>query len=271
MQSSVSTEPLSGARGCVGDVARLGRGIPLFPVDRTMRLAAVADARHSAASRIGWAALFTKAYARVAREMPELRTWVAGVVRPRLATADTSVATLAISRVEDGVDRLCWARIAAPDALPLAALQRTIDDACTKPVAEAFPRQLELERTPGPLRRAILRWNMRSASPKRTTRIGTFSLSTLAGLGATNRFHPTLCTTSLSYAPLEADGRCVVTVIADHRVLDGAAVARALHWLEQALVVDIVAELASLGRTTVSAAPLADAALPPAAGPRAAA
>ena len=271
MRPTVSTTPLSGARGCVGDVARLGREIPLFPVDRTMRLAAVAEARAAASSRIGWAALFTKAYARVTREMPELRTWVAGLVRPRLATTDASVATLAISRVEDGVDRLCWARITAPDGLPLAALQRTIDDACTKPVAEAFPRQLELERTPGPLRRAILRWNMRSASPKRATRIGTFSLSTLAGLGATNRFHPTLCTTSLSYGPLEADGRCVVTVIADHRVLDGAAVARALAWLEQALVGDITAELANLGHATVSAAPQADDGPPPVAGRRAAA
>jgi hypothetical protein len=109
-----------------------------------------------------------------------------------------------------------------------------------------FKRQLELEMVPGPLRRTILRWNMNSRSAKRANRIGTFSLSTLAGLGASNRFHPTLCTTSLSYSPLESDGRCVATIIADHRVLDGAAVARALQWLEQALQTDIVAELTAL-------------------------
>ena len=86
---------------------------------------------------------------------------------------------------------------------------------------------------PGFLRRMILRCNMNSFSPKRPTRIGTFSLSTLAGLGATNRFHPTICTTSLSYAPLDTDGRCLVTLIADHRVLDGAVVARALARLEE--------------------------------------
>ncbi len=270
MRPTVSTEPLSGARGCVGDVARLGRSIPLFPVDRVMRLAAVAEARRAASPRIGWAAIFTKAYALVAREMPELRTWVAGLIRPRLATADASVATLAINRTEETADRLFWLRIAAPDRLPLTTLQRTIDDAGTKPVAEIFARQLELERTPGPLRRAILRWNMRTASAKRTTRIGTFSLSTLAGLGATNRFHPTLCTTSLSYGPLESDGRCVVTVIADHRVLDGVAAARALHWLEQALAVDTVAELAGLRDLAVSPPPAVDRD-PPAGGRRAAA
>ena len=247
MRPTVTTERLSRARGCVADVARLGRDIPLFPVERTMRLAAVADARAAAAVRIGWAALFTKAYAHVARRMPVLRSWLAGIVRPRLATASESVATLAVNRVEENEDRLFWTRITAPDAQPLVRLQSTIAESLTKPVEEVFSRQLELEGVPACLRRTILRWNMRSTSPKRATRIGTFSLSTLAGLGATNRFHPTLCTTSLSYAPLEADGRCLVTLIADHRVLDGAVAARALDWLEQTLAAEIVAELRTLG------------------------
>lgn len=270
MRPTVSTERLSAARGCVADVAVLGRSIPLFPVERTMRLGAVVDARAAATPRIGWAAIFTKAYALVAREMPPLRSWLAGIARPRLATADRSVATLAVNRVEDGADRLCWTRIQAPEDQSLTALQSLIDESLTKPVAEAFPRQIQLEGVPGALRRTILRWNMRSASPKRATRIGTFSLSTLAGLGATNRFHPTLCTTSLSYAPFEADGRCLVTLIADHRVLDGAAVARALHWLEQALTVDVVAELAACGDRARDTAPRQTAPVPEA-RPRAAA
>jgi hypothetical protein len=78
---------------------------------------------------------------------------------------------------------------------------------------------------------------------KRVTRIGTFSLSTLAGFAATNRFHPTICTTSLSYGPLEGDGRCLVTVIADHRVLDGVAVAKSLARLEEVLATRIATEL----------------------------
>ena len=163
MRPTVSTERLSAARGCVADVARLGRTIPLFPVERTMRLGAVAEARAAATPRIGWAAIFMKAYALVAREMPALRSWLAGTVRPRLVTADRSVATLAVNRHEDGEDRLFWAMIAAPDDQPLTALQTIIHESLTKPVAEAFPRQLQLEGVPGPMRRAILRWNMRSA------------------------------------------------------------------------------------------------------------
>jgi hypothetical protein len=154
-----------------------------------------------------------------------------------------SVASLAINRGDGGDDRLFFARLARPEATPLPLLQQSIDWFVTQPIEEAFRRQLELEGVPGWLRRTILRWNMRSASPKRVTRIGTFSLSTLAGFSATNRFHPTICTTSLSYGPLDGDGRCLVTVIADHRVLDGAAVAKALARLEAVLTTEIITEL----------------------------
>ena len=106
---------------------------------------------------------------------------------------------------------------------------------------------------PGFLRRTILRWNMNSFSRKRAARIGTFSLSTLAGMGATNRFHPTICTTSLSYAPLDDDGNCLVTLIADHRVLDGAVVARALARLEEVLCHEMLAELRGLATVSPAA------------------
>ncbi|NDC64782.1 MAG: hypothetical protein EBZ59_12565, partial [Planctomycetia bacterium] len=165
-----------------------------------------------------------------------------------------SVATLAINRRVDGEDRLLWVRLTAPDALPLPAIQRFVDDCGTKPIEEVARRQLQLEMVPGPLRRTILHWNMNSASPKRATRIGTFSLSTLAGFGATNRFHPTICTTSLSYAPIDPEGRCLVTLIADHRVLDGAAAARALAALEETLAGRLCDELSTLAAVTPAAA-----------------
>jgi hypothetical protein len=57
---------------------------------------------------------------------------------------------------------------------------------------------------------------------------------------------PTICTTSLAYAPLEDDGRCLVTLIADHRVIDGAQAARALERLEQVLAGRMAEELAGL-------------------------
>lgn len=246
MASLVSTSRFTNARGCVSDIASLALRVPLFPVDRVMRIADVAEARAACTERVGWAAIFLKAYALVAREMPVLRTWFSGGLSPRLVTAPHSVATLAVNRTDATGDRLFFARLRKPEAESLPAIQHFIHDCAAEPIDKIFKRQLELEMVPGPLRRTLLRWNMNSRSLKRASRIGTFSLSTLAGLGASNRFHPTLCTTSMSYAPLEADGRCAVTLIADHRVLDGAAVARALQWLEQALHTDILAELIAL-------------------------
>lgn len=246
MPAMITTSRFTGARGCVSDIATLALRVPLFPVDRVMQLADLAEARAACPERIGWAAIFLKAYALVAREMPVLRTWFSRGLFPRLVTVPHTVATLAVNRTDSAGDRLLFARLRKPETESLAEIQRFIHDCTTAPLDRMFKRQLQLEMVPGPLRRTILRWNMNGRSAKRAGRIGTFSLSTLAGLGASNRFHPTLCTTSLSYTPLEADGRCTVTLIADHRVLDGAAVARALQWLEQALQTDIAAELIAL-------------------------
>jgi hypothetical protein len=255
---AITTASLPAGRGAVNDVALLARSIPLFPVDRDMNLGDVAAARAACASRIGWSAILLKAYGLVAREMPLLRSWLVGRVRTRLATASESVATLAINRTESGDDRLFFARLPRPEATPLPAIQAFIDRHATAPIDEVFRRQLELEMVPGWLRRTILGWNMRSASPKRPGRIGTFSMSSLAGFQAGNHFHPTLCTTSLCQGPLDDSGRCRLTVIGDHRVLDGVTVARALERLEQVLRGEIVAELrhrraSDLGRPEAAA------------------
>jgi hypothetical protein len=245
---TVTTAALPAGRGCVHDVAMLALGIPLFPVERTIDLRAVAEMRRTCQRRIGWAAIFVKAYAMVARDVPELRSWIAGRIRPRLATSSHSTATIAVHRGDLGADRLFLPRIVRPEELPLCEIQDWIHQYMTRAPNDVFARQLELEMLPGLLRRAILRWNMRTASPRRTARIGTFSVSSLAGFGATNRLHPTICTTSLSYGPLDAEHRCIVTILADHRVLDGAKVATALKMLEEVLATAIAGELATISR-----------------------
>jgi hypothetical protein len=243
---TVITTALPAGRRVINDLALIGRSIPLFPVDREMRLADVADARAAAPNRVGWTACFMKAYAVVAAEMPLLRTWFIDGLTARLATANHSVASLAINRAEPDGDRLFVARLLAPDVRPLVGIQSFIDRHTMAPISEVFFKQLDLERMPGWLRRRILRWNMNSSSPKRATRIGTFSMSSLAGSGVGNHFHPTICTTSLCQGPLDDAGRCRVTIIADHRVLDGITVAKALQRLEEVLVRDIATELKSL-------------------------
>ena len=210
---------------------------------------------------MGWAALFLKAYALVARDRPALRSWLARpfvplLGRPRWATSPVSVASLALSRPRgeetpaadralDG-EAIWWARIRAPDALALVDLQAEITRFSSVPVDDLFKRQLELRMVPRLLRRLVLRANLRSASAKRAMRLGTFSLSTLAGEGCSNRGHPTFLTTSLSYEPLDEAGRMQVTLLADHRLIDGVPAARALQALEATLTGEILRELVTL-------------------------
>ena len=243
--SSVTTAPCDGHRGCVADIAMLAKDIPLFPVDRSCYLADLAEARLASPHRIGWAAIFLKAYGKIVQENPALRSWFLPGLWPRIATTNRNVATLAVNRTDNDHEQLYWARLHQPETKSLVEIQRFIDNCRTGPIEELFKRQRELELLPGFLRKAVLRWNHRSGSHKRCSRIGTFSLSTLAGYGASNHFHPTLCTTSISYRPIEADGRCLITLIADHRVIDGAVVARSLAHLEKVLQQEIIHELHS--------------------------
>lgn len=246
--------PLNRQRRLVCDVVAAARRVPVFPVERLMDLAAVAEARAAAAPRIGWAAVFLKAYARVARDMPPLRSWYLPGLWPRQATSPESVATLSINRRVEDRDVLFWAHLPAPDRVPLAELQASIDRHARDPVDTVFRRQLQLAALPGWLRRTVLWWNLHTASRKRAKRMGTFSLSTLAGQAAYNRLHPSPLTTSLTYGPLDAEQRCLVTLLADHRLLDGAPVARALEQLERVLGDEIACELRSLQRNAPLAA-----------------
>ncbi|MGA0041405.1 MAG: hypothetical protein ACO3NZ_16310, partial [Pirellulales bacterium] len=67
----------------VCDVVAAARRVPVFPVERLLDLSTVAAARDAAPTRVGWAALFIKAYAIVAREMPALRSWYLPGLWPR--------------------------------------------------------------------------------------------------------------------------------------------------------------------------------------------
>jgi hypothetical protein len=252
-------------RRLVGDVVRLSRRVPTFPVERVIDLGELERLRRAALPRVGWSAVFIKGWALVARDRPQLRSWFVPrrIVRPwrgpSWATSPVSVASLAMSRPRRGdgsdvagedleldPDAIWWARIREPDILALPELQAAITRHAEAPVEEVFARQRELALLPGPLRRVILRWNAHAPTWKRALRVGTFSVSTLAGEGCSNRHHPSFLTTSLTWSPLDERGRMTVTVLADHRLLDGVPVARALAALEATLRGPILDELASL-------------------------
>jgi hypothetical protein len=235
--------PLTSNRALVLDTLHFARQVPVFPCEAMFDLAEVAQLRAAGVRRVSWAAIFLKAYALVAREHAVLRRAYVRWPWPHMVEAPHSVAMLAINRQYQGEDRLCFGRFLSPENQPLAKLQKRLDRYTREPVELAFEKQVQLSRMPGWLRRMLMAWTLHVAGRMRAVRVGTFSLSTLAGQGALNRGHPTFLTTSLTYGPLDEHGRTLVTLLCDHRVLDGAAAARALADLQHAIRGEIADEL----------------------------
>jgi hypothetical protein len=245
--------PISINRRLVLDGLFFARGVPLYPIEKTFELAEVAELRKTADQRISWAAIFVKAYALTARQHRPLRQAYVRWPWPHLIEEAYTTAMVVLNRQYMGNDRICWGKMATPEKRPLAALQQELDAYQSDPVDSAFYRQLLLSKLPTALRRLIYWWNLNLAGSRRARRLGTFTMSTLAGEGVVNRMHQTFLTTSLTYGPLDDNGQALVTLLCDHRVVDGIVAARALTDLEAALHGPIATELKTMQRSRAAA------------------
>jgi hypothetical protein len=246
--AAVKWVPFTCHRALVLDVLHFARGVPYFPVERVFDLSQVAARRAAATPRISWSIVFLKAFARIAARHPALRRYFARWPWPHLVESNDVVGVLAMSREQALEDRLCWAHFRDADRRPLMELNEQLRSYQTRPVEQAFKRQVTLSRLPTPVRRLLLWWNLNFGGSQRARRLGTFSLSTMAGQQSLNRGHPSILTSSLTYGPLDERGRTTVTLLCDHRVLDGLKAAEALADLEGVLRNEICGELASLAR-----------------------
>jgi hypothetical protein len=230
-------------RSLVLDVVALCDREAYFPLEKTFDVAELAALRTAHPRRISWPILFMKAYATVAAVTPALRRAFIRWPWPHLCEYPDNVGMLAVNRQFADEDRLCWARFIGPERESLVQLQTKLDSWQRRPVEEAFKGQVQLSRLPTSIRRLIWRANLNFSGRKRARRLGTFTMSCLAGQGAVNRFHPTLATSSLTFGPLDAEGKTLVTLICDHRVFDGVLGARVLADLETTLRGAIANEL----------------------------
>ncbi len=103
---------------------------------------------------------------------------------------------------------------------------------------------LRFSQAPTPIRRLLWWSTLNISGYKRCKRFGTFGLSSYGALGA-EQIHPiSPLTTTLTYGPIDpATGRVVVKLIYDHRVLDGAYIARRLRDIEEVMNGPILDEL----------------------------
>jgi hypothetical protein len=240
-----TTLPLSLPRRLAGDVLHFARKVPTEPLQRRMRLSAVAEARETSSLRPSWTALFTKAYGFIGAASPLLRRAYLSFPRERLYEHSVHIATVAVERRLRDEDAVLFAQLREPQKLSLAEIDaelRRFQDDPLETVAP-FRRALRLSRWPRPLRR-LLWWGALNFSGRRRAHLlGTCAVAADSGFG-TAATHPlTPLTTTLSYGPVEPDGCADVRLTYDARVLDGPTVARALADLERALNHEVLAEL----------------------------
>jgi hypothetical protein len=199
--------------------------------------------------------VFLKAYARVATEMPVLRRAYVCLPWPHLYEYPRSVVAVAVEREYKGEKTVFFGRIGGPDELPLEAIDTLIRRFVDTPVEgiKTFRKLLRIARLPRPLRRFLM-WLGLNLPRSRTGQFGTFALSVYSSLGSESLHPISPLTTTLAYGVIRDSGGVDVRLIYDHRVLDGATVARALARLEAEITGPICDELRKMARPDCIAA-----------------
>ncbi|MBX4859654.1 hypothetical protein G9X64_25365 [Rhizobium sophorae] len=244
------TIKLSASRRLVGDLMRFSIGVPRVTVQRQMNLRPLLDARDGTDARPSWTVLFLKGYALLSQEIPELRRAYIKFPRPQLYEYPASVASIAHEREHEGERVVLLSIIKGPEQRSISQLETLIRAARSLPVLEIkeFRRSLKLARAPAPVR-WLLMWLGLNIGRKRAHYFGTFQLSVYSGLGAESLNPLTPLTTLLNYGPIDEDGSVAVRIHYDHRVMDGANVARALERFERILNCEIADEVRNLAQS----------------------
>lgn len=256
--------PLSLSRRLVCDLMHFASAVPSIPVQRRMMISTLVESRRALSDRPSWPAIFAKALALVARDMPEFRRAYCRIPWPHLYEYPISVAAVTVERNDVGGQSVLFVRIKDPAALTLQDLTTRIRDGAHVPASgiRDLRRALRIAALPLPLRRLIW-WIGLNVGRQRANYFGTFALSVSGSLG-TDSLHPrSPLTITLNYGFIEADGRVGVRLVYDHRVLDGMTVSRGLRRLEAILNTTILDEVVARDRRGAHRTPAGDDASPP--------
>jgi hypothetical protein len=231
-------------RRLVADLMHASVRVPFVSLARPLNLRGLLEARAQAAARPGWAAIFVKAFALVAKEEPVLRTLYVKWPLPAFYELPRSVAMVAIARVEDGQDCVLPQKVTAPDEMTLAEVDAMIRHAKEAPIEQvpAFRKILRTTRLPLPLRRLFWAIGL-NFGRQRANYFGSFGVTSVAAYGPGELHAMSPGPFVLSYGVEKPDQSVDVVLRWDHRITDAALMARVLIRLEQVLNSEIAGEL----------------------------
>jgi hypothetical protein len=236
---------LSLPRRQVGDLLHFARKVPSIPVQRRMRLRPLLGARQSANPRPMWVILIAKGFSQVAAEMPQLRQAYLNFPWGHIYEHPESIATIAVEREYRNETSLFFPRLHSPDKQSIATLEGWLRYFKESPFdeIEGLGPGLFVSRLWRPIRRALWWTALNVSGDIRGRAFGTFGISSYSSLGAESLHPISPLTTLINYGMIESNGDVDLRLIYDHRVLDGATVARALKRLEEALNDQVAGEL----------------------------
>jgi len=187
-----------------------------------------------------------KAFALVGMKHPALRRSYLEFPWARVYEHPWMNCALAIERSYQGEEGVFVGLFRAPDQQSITQLQQALLWYKNEPLEKVgfYRMALRFSSVPTPVRRFFWWMTLNLSGYKRAKRFGTFGLSSYGNLGAENLHPISPLTTTLTYGPIDkATGRVVVKLIYDHRVLDGAFIARRLGEIEEVLKDQIALEL----------------------------
>lgn len=236
---------LSLPRRFVCDLLHFAKKVPSVPMQRRMHLANLVAARKEAGNKIGWCAIFLKAFAIVSASRRELRQAYMSLPWGQLYEHPGTIASVGIERDFQGEKAVFFGKIPAPEELSLAEIEALLQYYKNEPIEQiaSFRLGLNLSRLPLPARRLIWWLGLNLRGLIRAGVFGTFGISVVASLGAAGLHLLSPSTVTLNYGVFEANGALDVRLAYDHRVMDGANAARAMADLEEVLNGIIVNEL----------------------------
>jgi hypothetical protein len=244
---------ISWPRRFVADLMHASVRVPFVSVSRPFHIRRLVEARAQTARPPGWAAIFVKAFALVAKEEPVLRTLYVKWPWPGFYELPRSIGMVAIARVEDGQECVLSQKVIAPEELPLSQIDAVIRYAKTAPLEEIpFFRTIRwTTHLPLPFRRLLWMIGL-NIGRQRANFFGSFGVTSIApyGDGELQALNPGPFL--LSYGAEEPDHRIGVVIRWDHRLTDAALIVRALTRLEQVLNTEISAELLASPRKAVA-------------------
>jgi hypothetical protein len=239
--------PLTGPRRFIIDLVHFARRVPSTPVSRVVNVSTLMGPRSSHPLRPSWALLFMKAYALVGAEHAPLRRALLEFPWPRIYEHPWMNCALAIERSFQGDHGVFVGLFRAPEQQTIPQLHEALEFYKKQPLDRVgvYRRALKFSRVPRPIRRMFWWTTLNVSGHKRAKRFGTFGLTSYGALGAESLHPISPLTTTLTFGPISASGDVVVKLIYDHRVLDGAYVARRLRDIDNNLTGPILDELRS--------------------------